>query len=88
MTNEERRLEESRGRTSHWKRWGYLSDAHGAAREDYSADAAWEFLPHDHARSRRNKNRTALRESAIVTRKSASRWRVERPRSNKGAYSA
>src|SRR5262245_3173893 len=38
-----------------WQRWGtYLSDrAWGTVREDYSADgAAWEYFPHDHARSR------------------------------------
>jgi hypothetical protein len=55
MTQEERRLEESRERRVHWKRWGpYLSDrAWGTVREDYSADGtAWEYLPHDHARSR------------------------------------
>ncbi len=55
MTAEERRLEESRQRTAHWKRWGpYLSErAWGTVREDYSAGGeAWEFFPHDHARSR------------------------------------
>ena len=38
-----------------WRRWGpYLSErAWGTVREDYSADgAAWEYLQHDHARSR------------------------------------
>src|SRR5689334_12248374 len=38
-----------------WKRWGpYLSErAWGTVREDYSADgAAWDFLPHDLARSK------------------------------------
>ena len=38
-----------------WKRWGpYVSDrAWGTVREDYSAGgAAWEYLPHDHARAR------------------------------------
>jgi len=55
MTAEHRRLEESRARSAHWKRWGpYLSErAWGTVREDYSASgAAWEFLPHDHARSK------------------------------------
>src|SRR5262245_33051370 len=55
MTAEERRLEESRTRRVHWKRWGpYLSErAWGTVREDYSAGGtAWEYLPHDHARSR------------------------------------
>jgi hypothetical protein len=54
-TAEERRLEEARERTVHWQRWGpYVSErAWGTVREDYSADgAAWEYLPHDHARSR------------------------------------
>ena len=52
---EERRLEESRERSVHWQRWGpYVSErAWGTVREDYSADgAAWEYLPHEHARSR------------------------------------
>ena len=55
MTAEERRLEEARERTQHWKRWGpYLSErAWGTVREDYSKDgAAWDYLPHDQARSR------------------------------------
>ena len=55
MTNEEIRLSEARSRTRHWKRWGpYLSErAWGTVREDYSPDgSAWEFFPHDHARSR------------------------------------
>jgi hypothetical protein len=54
-TAEARRLEEARLRTAHWKRWGpYLSERQwGTVREDYSADGtAWEFFPHDHARSR------------------------------------
>ncbi len=38
-----------------WRHWGpYLSErAWGTVREDYSADGdAWNYLPHDHARSR------------------------------------
>ena len=38
-----------------WRRWGpYLSDRQwGTVREDYSPyGTAWEYLPHDHARSR------------------------------------
>jgi hypothetical protein len=38
-----------------WRHWGpYLSErAWGTVREDYSADGtAWEYFPHDHARSR------------------------------------
>ncbi|HET6984144.1 MAG TPA: glucosidase, partial [Myxococcaceae bacterium] len=52
---EEKRLEESRRREKHWKRWGpYLSErAWGTVREDYSpGGTAWDDLPHDHARSR------------------------------------
>src|SRR4030095_7032573 len=55
MTAEEQRLEQTRERQHNWKRWGpYLSDrAWGTVREDYSADGtAWEYFPHDHARSR------------------------------------
>ena len=55
MTQEEIRLAESSAKTKHWKRWGpYLSErAWGTVREDYSAyGTAWEYLPHDHARSR------------------------------------
>jgi Mannosylglycerate hydrolase MGH1-like glycoside hydrolase domain len=38
-----------------WRRWGpYLSErAWGTVREDYSEDGeAWDYFPHDHARSR------------------------------------
>src|SRR3954454_5791453 len=55
MIAEERRLQESRDRKSHWKRWGpYLSErAWGTVREDYSeGGTAWEYLSHDHARSK------------------------------------
>src|SRR5579864_2252091 len=55
MTQEEIRLSESRTRQKHWKRWGpYLSErAWGTVREDYSAyGSAWEYLSHEHARSR------------------------------------
>ena len=55
MTREEQRLEESRQRTAHWKRWGpYLSERQwGTVREDYSPDGKpWKYFPHDHARSR------------------------------------
>jgi hypothetical protein len=55
MNAEERRLQESRERTRHWKRWGpYLSErAWGTVREDYSSHgSAWDYFPHDHARSR------------------------------------
>jgi len=55
MTNEEIRLEQSRERRAHWKRWGpYLSErAWGTVREDYSPyGTAWDYLPHDQARSK------------------------------------
>ena len=55
MTPEIARLSEARERTAHWKQWGpYLSERQwGTVREDYSRDGtAWEYLPHDHARSR------------------------------------
>jgi hypothetical protein len=52
---ERQRLSESdRGEVA-WKRWGpYLSERQwGTVREDYSENGnAWEYLPHDHARSR------------------------------------
>jgi hypothetical protein len=55
MTQEEIRLAESNRRKKHWKRWGpYLSErAWGTVREDYSLyGTAWEYFPHEHARSR------------------------------------
>jgi hypothetical protein len=55
MTHEEIRLEETRQKRAHWQRWGpYLSErAWGTVREDYSPyGGAWEYLSHDHARSR------------------------------------
>jgi hypothetical protein len=55
MTAEARRLTEAAERSRHWRRWGpYLSERQwGTVREDYSAHGtAWEYLPHDHARSR------------------------------------
>lgn len=48
MNAEEKRLEESRQREKHWKRWRtHVSErACGTVREDYSeSGAAWEFLP-------------------------------------------
>jgi hypothetical protein len=55
MTAEHERLEESRQRKVHWKRWGpYLSARQwGTVREDYSDSGdAWSYFPHDQARSR------------------------------------
>ena len=53
-TAEALRLEEIR-HGKHWRRWGpYLSERQwGTVREDYSEYGnAWEYFPHDHARSR------------------------------------
>lgn len=53
-TVEAKRLQQSNN-VQNWKQWGpYLSDRQwGTVREDYSADgSAWEYFPHDHARSR------------------------------------
>jgi hypothetical protein len=52
---EAQRLEEDARRQKNWKRWGpYVSERQwGTVREDYSANGtAWEYFPHDHARSR------------------------------------
>ena len=55
MTAEEVRLQEARDGKAPWRQWGpYLSERQwGTVREDYSPHGtAWEYLPHDHARSR------------------------------------
>ncbi len=55
MTREGVRLAEARDRAAYWKRWGpYLTERQwGTVREDYSPrGTAWEYFPHDHARSR------------------------------------
>ena len=55
MTAEHERLRQAQAREADWKRWGpYLSErAWGTVREDYSPGGeAWDYLPHDHARSR------------------------------------
>ena len=55
MTAERQRIEDASRRDRHWRRWGpYLSERQwGTVREDYSSNGtAWEYLPHDHARSR------------------------------------
>ena len=68
-----------------WQRWGpYLSERQwGTVREDYSADGdAWDYLPHDHARSPRlslgrgRHRRLQRRAAALVPRAGA----VERAR--------
>src|SRR5215831_696628 len=55
MKEEQARLRAARDRKAHWRRWGpYLSERQwGTVREDYSEyGTAWEYFPHDHARSR------------------------------------
>ena len=55
VTAEHQRLADSEARRADWKKWGpYLSErAWGTVREDYSAAGeAWDYFPHDHARSR------------------------------------
>ena len=52
---ERRRMEEDERRERNWTRWGpYLAARQwGTVREDYSPGGnCWEYLPHDHARSR------------------------------------
>ena len=49
------RLEDGLRQAGEWYRWGpYVSERQwGTVREDYSANGeAWDYLPHDHARSR------------------------------------
>ena len=55
MDPERRRLAEVRERAVPWWRWGsFLPERQwGTVREDYSANGdAWNYFPHDHARSR------------------------------------
>jgi hypothetical protein len=55
MMPERMRLAQAAARRVPWYRWGpYLSERQwGTVREDYSANGdAWNFFPHDHARSR------------------------------------
>jgi Glycosyl hydrolase family 63 C-terminal domain len=55
LTPEDLRLEESRERKKHWKRWGpYLSERQwGTVREDYSPEGgAWDYFPFEHAHAR------------------------------------
>jgi hypothetical protein len=52
---EKLRLEQDRTGKQPWRKWGpYLSERQwGTVREDYSPGGdAWDYLPHDHARSR------------------------------------
>ncbi len=55
QTEEHKRLEENYSKKKDWLHWGpYLSERQwGTVREDYSPSGlAWEYFPHDHARSR------------------------------------
>jgi hypothetical protein len=55
MNAEQRRIAENTHQEEPWYFWGpYLAErAWGTVREDYSANGdAWNYLPHDHARSR------------------------------------
>jgi hypothetical protein len=55
LTAEQRRLQECTATQPAWKKWGpYLSERQwGTVREDYSPHGnAWDYFPHDHARSR------------------------------------
>jgi hypothetical protein len=52
---EHQRLQQCRDQGVAWKKWGpYLSERQwGTVREDYSEGGdAWNYFPHDHARSR------------------------------------
>ncbi|MCC3416158.1 MULTISPECIES: glucosidase [unclassified Microcoleus] len=55
MIPEKLRLQQDQDRIAYWKRWGpYVSERQwGTVREDYSPDgSAWDYFPHDQARSR------------------------------------
>ncbi len=55
MNPEQQRLEAIQTQQAPWKKWGpYLSERQwGTVREDYSSQGtAWDYFPHDHARSR------------------------------------
>ena len=55
LMEEKKRLAEHYNRSKNWMKWGpYLSERQwGTVREDYSPNGtAWEYFPHDHARSR------------------------------------
>jgi hypothetical protein len=55
ISTERQRLANDSAGKENWRRWGpYLSERQwGTVREDYSAwGSAWDYLPHDHARSR------------------------------------
>ncbi|MRX64133.1 MGH1-like glycoside hydrolase domain-containing protein [Maribacter luteus] len=55
LSEEQKRLKEHYSKDKDWLKWGpYLSERQwGTVREDYSSHGdAWNYLPHDHARSR------------------------------------
>jgi Glycosyl hydrolase family 63 C-terminal domain len=55
ISAERRRLANDKAGKENWRQWGpYVSERQwGTVREDYSGGGnAWEYLPHDHARSR------------------------------------
>ena len=55
MNNSEKNRVKATIDNTGWKKWGpYLTERQwGTVREDYSKDgSAWDFLPHDHARSK------------------------------------
>jgi hypothetical protein len=55
ISTERQRLANDKAGRENWRRWGpYLSERQwGTVREDYSAwGSAWDYFPHDHARSR------------------------------------
>ena len=77
-TVEHKRLIEHKKRKRNWTKWGpYLSErSWGTVREDYSEDGnAWDFLPHDHARSKAYRwEKTALPEFPTGINISAFPW--------------
>lgn len=77
-TAEDRRLLTECPAGEGWKKWGpYLSERQwGTVREDYSPHGnAWEYFPHDHARSRAYRwARTASPACPTAIRISACRW--------------
>ncbi len=73
------RLEDGLRQAGDWYRWGpYVSERQwGTVREDYSPDGeAWDYLPHDHARSRASGGaKMAWPASATSTNACALDWR-------------
>src|SRR6266540_1201958 len=74
------RLEDGLLQASDWYLWGpYVSERQwGTVREDYSADgAAWDYLPHDHARSR-GQPRSAGNQVCLLVSADPPAWRQRR----------